>query len=221
MCCASRLSFCGKPVMEIVALTGPSWAGVRKRLDRYETGGVAALRPARRGRKAGTYRALSEEEERRILAIIRDKRPEELKIDFALWSRAAVTALIKQECGIELQVRSVGKYLARWGFTPQKPIRNVAPSRPAPTLPPRNTPHHQLPGPDQARPPPRINRTMADAYPLDSDLCEINQVDDGDDFPAVAAVDAKVTIESEAAAGFVQFGHANQAVMASEAGTLS
>ena len=33
--------------------------------------------------------------------------------------------LIEQECGIELQVRSVGKYLARWGLTPQKPIKRA------------------------------------------------------------------------------------------------
>jgi transposase len=120
-----RLSLAGKPVMEIVALTGLSWTGVRKALDLYASGGIAALKPAKRGRKAGTCRVLSAEEERRIRAIICDKRPEQLKMDFALWSRAAVMALIKQECGIDLQVRSVGKYLARWGFTPQKPIRKA------------------------------------------------------------------------------------------------
>ena len=43
-------------------------------------------------------------------------------MDFSLWSRAAVGQLIEQEFGIKLQVRSIGKYLARWGFTPQKPI---------------------------------------------------------------------------------------------------
>ncbi len=44
-------------------------------------------------------------------------------MDFSLWSRAAVGQLIEQEFGIRLQVRSIGKYLARWGFTPQKPIK--------------------------------------------------------------------------------------------------
>ncbi len=120
-----RLSLAGKPVMEIVTLTGLSWTGVRKALDLYASGGIAALKPAKRGRKVGACRVLSEEEERRIRSIICDKRPEQLKMDFALWSRAAVMALIKQECGIDLQVRSVGKYLARWGFTPQKPIRKA------------------------------------------------------------------------------------------------
>lgn len=54
-----------------------------------------------------------------------DKRPEQLKMDFFLWSRAAVGQLIEQEYGIKLHVRSVGKYLARWGFTPQKPIKHA------------------------------------------------------------------------------------------------
>lgn len=120
-----RLSLAGKAVMEIVALTGLSWTGVRKALDLYESGGIAALKPSRRGRKTGSCRVLSPEEEGRIRSLICDKRPEQLKMDFALWSRAAVMALIKQECGIDLQVRSVGKYLARWGFTPQKPIRKA------------------------------------------------------------------------------------------------
>jgi transposase len=46
-------------------------------------------------------------------------------MDFSLWSRAAVGQLIEQEYGIKLQVRSIGKYLTRWGFTPQKPIKRA------------------------------------------------------------------------------------------------
>lgn len=50
--------------------------------------------------------------------IIRDKRPEQLKMEFALWNRAAVMQLIERECGITLSVRGVGTYLARWGSRP-------------------------------------------------------------------------------------------------------
>ena len=46
-------------------------------------------------------------------------------MDFALWTRAAVGQLIEAECKIKLSVRGVGKYLKRWGFTPQKPIRRA------------------------------------------------------------------------------------------------
>ena len=60
-----------------------------------------------------------------IRRTIIDQRPEQLKMDFFLWSRAAVGQLIEQEYGIKLHIRSVGKYLARWGFTPQKPIKRA------------------------------------------------------------------------------------------------
>ena len=39
--------------------------------------------------------------------------------------------LIEQEFGIKLQVRSIGKYLKRWGFTPQKPIKRAYEQSPA------------------------------------------------------------------------------------------
>jgi transposase len=53
-------------------------------------------------------------------------------MDFFLWSRAAVGQLIEQEYGIKLHVRSVGKYLTRWGFTPQKPIKRAYEQSPRP-----------------------------------------------------------------------------------------
>jgi transposase len=92
---------------------------------RYEAEGMAALAPQKRGRCAGEQRALSAEQEVAIQRLICDKRPEQLKMDFALWSRAAVRLLIERECGVRLHVRSVGKSLSRWGFTPQKPIKRA------------------------------------------------------------------------------------------------
>jgi transposase len=92
---------------------------------------MAALAPRARGRRVGEDRALSEDQERVIQRTICDKRPEQLKMDFFLWSRAAVMQLIEREYGIKLHVRSVGKYLARWGFTPQKPIKRAYEQSPA------------------------------------------------------------------------------------------
>ena len=34
-----------------------------------------------------------------IQRLISDKRPEQLKLDFTLWTRAAVMLLIERECG--------------------------------------------------------------------------------------------------------------------------
>ncbi|SCC93028.1 transposase (fragment) [Thiomonas sp. X19] len=121
----------GRTRTQITADVGLSYTAVSKTIDRYETGGMSALAPQRRGRRAGEQRVLSAEQEARMQQMIGDHRPEQLKMDFALWSRAAVMQLIERECGMALQVRSVGKYLARWGFTPQKPVRRAYEQSPA------------------------------------------------------------------------------------------
>src|SRR3712207_9529631 len=59
----------------------------------------------------------------------------ELDLPFALWSRAAVRELVARRCGVALAVRTTGKYLARWGFTAQKPLRRAYEQDPAPELP--------------------------------------------------------------------------------------
>ena len=112
-------------VMQIVELTGLSWPAVRTAIDLYEAGGTPALKPKERGRKSGEGRKLSAEQEAHIQKLIVEKRPEQLKMEFALWTRAAVGQLIEREFKIALSVRGVGKYLKRWGFTPQKPIRRA------------------------------------------------------------------------------------------------
>jgi transposase len=96
----------------------------------YIAGGSEVLRPMTRGRKSGEKRSLSLEQELHIQRMIQDKRPEQLKMEFALWSRAAVMELIEREYGIKLSVRGVGAYLKRWGFTPQKPIKRAYEQRP-------------------------------------------------------------------------------------------
>ena len=125
-----RLHRKGCGVMQIVELSGMSYPAVRGAIDRYQAGGMAALKPAARGKKSGAGRALTEDRERAIRQIICDKRPEQLKMEFALWSRAAVMQLIERECSIKLSVRGVGNYLSRWGFTPQKPIKKAYEQRP-------------------------------------------------------------------------------------------
>jgi len=76
-------------------------------------------------RRAREERTFTPEQKERIHHVICDKRPEQLKMDSALWIRVAVMQFIKKKCGVTLHVRSVGKYLTRWGFTPQKPIKRA------------------------------------------------------------------------------------------------
>jgi hypothetical protein len=60
-----------------------------------------------------------------VRKLIADKTPDQLKMKYALWTRAAVGQLIEQRFGIRLPVRTMGLYLERWGFTPQKPMRKA------------------------------------------------------------------------------------------------
>jgi len=109
---------------------GLSYSGVDKIIRRYESEGQSVLVTQKRGRRQGDGRRLSDTQESRIQKLICDKRPEQIKLEFALWNRQAVAELIAQEYGLELPVRTVGEYLKRWGFTPQKPIRRAYEQRP-------------------------------------------------------------------------------------------
>ena len=87
--------------------------------------GKQALKSKPRGKAMGSGRRLNPEEEKHIRQLIIDKRPDQLKMPFALWARQAVTDLILQELGMEMPIRTVGDYLKRWGMTPQKPLKRA------------------------------------------------------------------------------------------------
>jgi hypothetical protein len=73
----------------------------------------------------GSGRTLSDEQARHIQQQVDDHSPEELGIAAALWSRKAVRDLIRNECGIDMPVRTVGEYLKRWGYTAKSPRRHA------------------------------------------------------------------------------------------------
>jgi transposase len=60
-----------------------------------------------------------------IQKLIVDRHPDQLKLDFALWTREAVRLLIADKIGLVMPIRTVGEYLKRWGFTPQRPVRRA------------------------------------------------------------------------------------------------
>lgn len=117
-------------ISEEIGLSYVAVCNIVKRYRMTEDQGMRGLAPVRRGRRAGEDRALTDEQETRIQRLICEKRPEQLKMVFALWSRAAVKQLVERECGIKLSVRGIGNYLKRWGFTPQKPIKKAYEQRP-------------------------------------------------------------------------------------------
>ena len=61
----------------------------------------------------------------RIRAMIVGTMPDQLKLQFSLWTRAAVASLIAREYGIAVSLVTVGRYLRAWGWSPQKPVRRA------------------------------------------------------------------------------------------------
>src|SRR3954463_3151032 len=115
----------GMTYQAIAELVGLSPTGVLNICHRFAAEGAKGLVSKPRGRKPGEQCLLNPAQEAEIQALIRRHTPDELGLPFALWSRAAVRALIARHCGVELAVRTVGKSRARWGFTAQKPIRRA------------------------------------------------------------------------------------------------
>ena len=116
---------------EIAEQTGISHTGVFDICKRYEELGTKGLRDAPGGRKTGQGRSLDAAQEVLMRQLIADKTPDQLKMPYALWTRAAVGQLIELCFGIRLAVRTVGLYLTRWGFTPQKPMKKAYEQSPA------------------------------------------------------------------------------------------
>ena len=95
-----------------------------KRLDDAQ-GDVKVLEETKRGPKPGDYSCLSIEQQKIIQKLLIDKTPDQLRFNFALWTSQSVALAIKEQFNITLGDRSVRRYLAAWGYTPQRPIRRA------------------------------------------------------------------------------------------------
>jgi transposase len=122
---AIRLRLQGKRFIDIALYLGVHRNTVAQWWQRYQQCGESALKQQTRGAKYGEWRTLSQKEEQTVQELLLLHFPSELEIDSALWTRPAVQALIAQQCGLQMPIRTVGEYLKRWGFTPQKPLRRA------------------------------------------------------------------------------------------------
>lgn len=128
---AVKLRLSGMKLAGVAETVGLTQGTIISAMKSYKAGGWKAVAVGARGRSVGDGRTLSVEQETSTRRIICDRTPDQLKMPYALWTRSAVGELIEQQFGIKLPVRTVGHYLERWGFTPQKPIRKAYEQRPA------------------------------------------------------------------------------------------
>jgi transposase len=120
----------GKIQSEIAESFGVSRVTIGTWLKKHRHHGKKAFKSEKRGRKFGEKRTLTIEQETRIQRIIQEKTPDQLKMPFALWNRNAIKELIQSLYGIDMPIRTVGEYLSRWGFTPQRPLKRAYEQRP-------------------------------------------------------------------------------------------
>lgn len=122
---AIRLRKKGKTYKEISEVIDVHYSTICGWWKTYEKEGAKGIRLKTRGRKKGNNRTLNPLQEKEIQKIIEDKEPDQLKLPFALWTRRGVQEVIKKFYKIKMPIRSVGNYLQRWGFTPQKPLKRA------------------------------------------------------------------------------------------------
>jgi len=120
-----RLSKKDKDSKEIAEILDVSLRHVQNTVKQYKDGGIAAIKPKKRGRKEGEERSLTPEQEQEIQKIIIDKYPEQLKLPGCMWTRANIRDLVKRKYGITMPMSTLGCYLARWGFSVQRPKKQA------------------------------------------------------------------------------------------------
>ena len=113
----------GKKQVEVADIFGVTRQAVGKWVRAYREGGFKALKAAKQGRPKGG--SLLPWQAAQIAKTVIDRHPDQLKLPFYLWTREAVAQMIEAKFGIRLSVWTVGRYLGRWNFTPQKPIRKA------------------------------------------------------------------------------------------------
>lgn len=115
----------GKKKGEIADMFGVNKNTISNWWKSYQERGSASYKSKKKGVKSEDKKLLSNEQETAIQRMIVDKMPEQLKLDFALWTRKAVKELVEKEFGVILAITTMGDYLRKWGFTPQKPKKRA------------------------------------------------------------------------------------------------
>jgi len=114
----------GMKQVEAVRVFGVSRAAVAKWMKQYGQGGVQAIKARPQGRPKRPSRLVGWQAAQ-IVRAITDRTPDQLKLPFVLWTREALGELIAQRFGVRVSVMTVGRWLRRWGLTPQKPARRA------------------------------------------------------------------------------------------------
>lgn len=115
---------------DIAEIVGVHYGVVCRWIRSWEQNGRQSIKLGKRGRSSEDQRRLTVAQESVLKKVICDKSPDQMKLPFALWNRKAIQRVIKQMWGINIAIRTVGDYLQRWGYTPQKPAKRAYERKP-------------------------------------------------------------------------------------------
>jgi len=97
---------------------------------KYLESGIKAVKAVTMGRPTNSG-ALTVEQQEKVQKYLVDKNPEQMKLPGLLWNRSNIQGLIRQLFKVSLTLQAISKYLKKWGFTPQRPIKRNYKQNPA------------------------------------------------------------------------------------------
>lgn len=118
----------GHSQVYISTILGISTRSLYNWIKAYKLSGAKGLKIRKRGHPGGSQ--LKNWQSAQIVKIIKNYCPNELSMPFFLWTRESVGMLIQKKFNIKLSKWTVGRYLANWGFSPQKPARRAIEQNP-------------------------------------------------------------------------------------------
>jgi len=110
---------------EVAKICECSLSHVQSTWKKYKEGGVGAIAAVKMGRPKGQGCKLTLAQEELIKKLITEKSPEEAGLSGHLWGRKEVSEIVREKLKVEMPVRTMGHYLAKWNFTPQRPKKKI------------------------------------------------------------------------------------------------
>jgi transposase len=115
----------GETQVFISEVLGVRRATVNSWVKSYRELGTAGTQEKKRGVTSESRKLLTSKQEESIQKMIIDKMPDQLQLPFGLWTRKAVKELVFREFGVTLAINTMGDYLRKWGYSPQKPKKRA------------------------------------------------------------------------------------------------
>lgn len=125
---AVELFLKGKTPTDISKQLHVSRQAIYNWIKRHSERGKYGLKNRKRGRPKAFL--MSSWQSAQIVNLLLNYCPDALSMPFFLWTRESVGLLIEKKFKIKLSKWTVGRYLAKWGFSPQKPARRAIEQNP-------------------------------------------------------------------------------------------